>query len=187
MTSVATNPVLGAIAPAGKPRSASLSSESSSNSPITYTEEATPAVRTTIQGKDWRKPSTFHLKAFKDQTLAEKICDLATCPASMHELKDAELDRGPVTTQSILGENVFILSRALIPIVVQGLAYQAFPSKFPFCRDCETLADQISPADYKWPIGLAYPFYLLSFVSFALMVLNRMTCKSPNTICDFHD
>lgn len=91
MTSVATNPVLGAIAPAGKPRSASLSSESSSNSPITYTEEATPAVRTTLQGKDWRKPSTFHLKAFKDQTLAEKICDLAKCPASMWDLSTVQV------------------------------------------------------------------------------------------------
>lgn len=138
MTSVATNPLLDAIAPAGKPRSASLSSDSSSNSPIAYAEEPAPAVRTTLQGKDWRKPSTFHLKAFKDQTLAEKICDLATCPESMHELKDADLDRGPVTTQSILGENIFVLSRALIPIVVQGIAYQAFPSTFRFCRDQDT-------------------------------------------------
>lgn len=61
-------------------------------------------------------------------TLAEKVCNLATCPTEMHELKEESLDRGPIPTQSIALENFFILSRGLMPLAIQAAAYYAFPS-----------------------------------------------------------
>jgi hypothetical protein len=60
---------------------------------------------------------------------AEFLCDLATCPASIHELKDEELDRGPVPVHSMTQENFFIITRGMAPIVIQQLAYWAFPSE----------------------------------------------------------
>jgi hypothetical protein len=61
--------------------------------------------------------------------MAEKVCNLATCPTEMHELKDEELDRGPIPTQSVLRENVFILSRGLVPLAIQAAAYYYSPSE----------------------------------------------------------
>jgi hypothetical protein len=62
-------------------------------------------------------------------TTAEKICNLATCPTSMHELKDEDVDRGPIPTQSTLRENFFIVTRGMVPIALQALSYWAFPSE----------------------------------------------------------
>lgn len=71
-----------------------------------------------------------YLKPFSEQNIAEKVCNLATCPTEMHELKDEELDRGPIPTQSVLRENVFILSRGLVPLAIQAICYYFFPSEF---------------------------------------------------------
>lgn len=62
-------------------------------------------------------------------TVAEKLCNLAVCPPEMHELKEFELDRGPIPTQSLIRENFFILSRALPPLLLQAACYKAFPSE----------------------------------------------------------
>lgn len=67
--------------------------------------------------------------------MAEKICNIAVCPPEMHELKELELDRGPVPTQSIWRENFFILSRGLPPLLLQAASYYFFPGEF---RDCST-------------------------------------------------
>jgi len=60
---------------------------------------------------------------------AEFLCDLATCPPSVHELKDEKMDRGRPPTHPIWRENVFIITRGLAPLAVQQLAYWAYPSK----------------------------------------------------------
>lgn len=131
-------------------------STSSSDSPITYATAAAPK-KATRQAKDWRPPSTFYLKPFSEMTTAERICNLATCPESMHELKDEDLDRGPVPTQSVARENLFILSRGMIPLVLQGLSYWAFPSELPavFARRTPLillLTLQISSGHWGWRI-----------------------------------
>ncbi|KAL8277825.1 hypothetical protein RQP46_009808 [Phenoliferia psychrophenolica] len=58
-------------------------------------------------------------------------------------------------TQSILRENAFILSRAMVPLAIQSAAYWAFPN-------------------YKWPIKVAYPFFVVSFMAFAMCVMARL-------------
>lgn len=127
-------------------------STSSSDSPIKYATGVTPK-KATRQAKDWRPPSTFYLKPFSEMTTAERICNLATCPESMHELKDEDLDRGPVPTQSVFRENLFILTRGMLPLVLQGLSYWAFPSESPFRCPGETsliLFSQTSSGRWRW-------------------------------------
>lgn len=103
-------------------RSASVSSDSSSNEPISYsTPERDPATgnpRTTRQLKDWRPVSTFYRKSWcvqsstmaplrwltrfhsrKQMSFAELVCFQAVCPEELHELKPESLDRGPLPTQ----------------------------------------------------------------------------------------
>ncbi|GAA5864158.1 hypothetical protein JCM5353_002844 [Sporobolomyces roseus] len=142
--------------------SGSLTSESSSSSletPISYaTDPDHPndePPRTTRQKVDRRPPSTFYLKKKSEMNVAEFLCDLATCPTEVHELKDEKMDRGRPPTHPAWRENLFIISRGLAPLVVQQLAYWAYP-------------------DFKWHVALAYPFYWLSFVGFALGVVHRM-------------
>lgn len=62
-------------------------------------------------------------------TIAEKICNLAVCPPEIHQLKPLTLDRGPMPTQSVLGEHLFILPRAFLPLVIQAACYYAFPGQ----------------------------------------------------------
>ncbi|ORY77625.1 hypothetical protein BCR35DRAFT_267036 [Leucosporidium creatinivorum] len=138
---------------------ASSSAGSSTSDLITYATPAEPMVgpekRTTRQKVDRRPPSTFYLKPFSKMKMAEKVCNLATCPTEMHELKDEELDRGPIPTQSVLRENIFILSRGLVPLAIQAASYYVFPN-------------------VKWPLAVAYPFYVLAFMGFALQVMSRL-------------
>ncbi|BGP00674.1 hypothetical protein RTG_03104 [Rhodotorula toruloides ATCC 204091] len=141
--------------------SSSVDSDSSSETPISYATDpdrppGQPTPRTTKQKVDRRPPSTFYLKRWRDQTWAERICNLATCPASMHELKDEGMDRGMPPVQPIWRENLFILSRALIPILLHQGALWAFPN-------------------YQWPFYVIYPFYFLAFVGFAIEMVHRMS------------
>lgn len=76
-------------------------------------------------------------------------------PEDLHLLKDESIDRGPVPSQGILRENIFILTRAIIPIAIHQASYWAFPN-------------------YKWPFGLSYFVYLQAFMFFALQVVWRM-------------
>ncbi|GJN93663.1 hypothetical protein Rhopal_006720-T1 [Rhodotorula paludigena] len=144
--------------------SSSVDSDDSSNAsetPISYATDperpaGQPTPRTTKQKVDRRPPSTFHLKKRSEMSWAERLCDLATCPTTMHELKDDSIDRGPPPIQPAWKENVFVLTRGMVPIVLHQLAYWAFPQ-------------------YKWPFALAYPFYVLSFIGFALQVMDRLS------------
>ncbi|CEQ42361.1 SPOSA6832_04159 [Sporobolomyces salmonicolor] len=145
------------------PSTGSLTSESSSSSletPISYATDpddhsSKPAPRTTRQKVDRRPPSSFYLKKPSEMTWDERICDLASCPPSMHELKDETLDRGPIPVQPQWKENAFVISHGIVPIALQQLSYWAFPS-------------------FKWPLTVAYPFYVLWFMWFALQVVGRM-------------
>ncbi|GAA5952228.1 hypothetical protein JCM21900_000460 [Sporobolomyces salmonicolor] len=145
------------------PSTGSLTSESSSSSletPISYATDpdehsSKPAPRTTRQKVDRRPPSTFYLKKPSEMTWDERVCDLASCPPSMHELKDETLDRGPVPVQPQWKENAFVISHGIVPIALQQLSYWAFPN-------------------FKWPLTIAYPFYVLWFIWFALQVVGRM-------------
>ncbi|GAA5936181.1 sterol desaturase family protein [Sporobolomyces koalae] len=134
-------------------------SSSSLETPISYAtdpdDKTRKPPRTTRQQVDRRPPSTFYLKKKTQMNVAEFLCNLATCPASVHELKDEEIDRGPLPTHPIWKENVFILTRGLAPLVVQQLSYYFFPN-------------------YKWPLALAYTFYFHAFVGFALSVVHRL-------------
>jgi hypothetical protein len=60
-------------------------------------------------------------------TLSDAICDLARCPPELHDIKPPDFERGPVSTQSILQENIFILPRALLPLVLQQISYWLLP------------------------------------------------------------
>jgi len=135
-------------------------SSTPSETPISYAADPehpeAPTPRTTKQKVDRRPPSTFYLKDTSQMTLAEQICNLATCPPEMHELKDESLDRGPPPVQPVWRENLFIASRAIVPLALHQLAYWAFPQ-------------------YKWPFALAYPFYILCFMGFALQVMDRLS------------
>jgi hypothetical protein len=61
---------------------------------------------------------------------AEFLCSLADCPPTIHELKDEELDRGPMPRHPMWRENMFIITRGMAPIVIQQLAYWAYPGEF---------------------------------------------------------
>lgn len=83
---------------------------------------------TTRKGRDYRPPSTFLRKPRKSMTLAERICALAKAPEELHFIKT--VDRGPMPSQSLLRENFFILSRAVVPLLIQAASHWAFPSTF---------------------------------------------------------
>ncbi|KDE04586.1 hypothetical protein MVLG_04966 [Microbotryum lychnidis-dioicae p1A1 Lamole] len=138
----------------------SSGSSSGSSSLISYDDQEVvqpeQPVKTTRQKVDRRPPSTFHKKKRTEMTLAENLCHIATCPDVMHELKDESLDRGPIPTRSLFLENVFIITRGVAPMVIQQAAYHYYPES-------------------KWPFYAAYPFYLLSFIGFAVAVLGRLT------------
>jgi len=84
-------------------------------------------------------------------TLAEKICNLATCPTSMHELKDESIDRGPVPRQPVLSENWYIVRHALVPLAIQQASHYLLPGASAFLlrrfdKDDElTLPHTVSP------------------------------------------
>lgn len=123
-------------------------SDASSSSPIRYaTEPKASAPRspssppptgegfTTRKGKDYRPVSTWYLKGWLAMSPAELICRLAVCPDSIHEVKPMDLDRGPIPTQSIVLENLFILAVATVPLVVQGWAYAIYPRELTVVED----------------------------------------------------
>ncbi|SCV73332.1 BQ2448_7258 [Microbotryum intermedium] len=134
-------------------------SSSGSSELISYADQedvrAEQPIKTTRQKVDRRPPSTFHKKKRTEMTLAENLCHIATCPDVMHELKDESLDRGPMPTRSLVRENIFIITRGVAPLLIQQAAYHYYP-------------------DSKWPFYVAYPFYLLSFIGFAIAVLGRL-------------
>lgn len=86
-------------------------------------------------------------------TLAERICNLATCPPEIHELKPESLDRGPIPTQSVVKENLYIFSRALAPLAVQQASHSL---------------------GFHWPAWLAYPWYVYHTMHFALHWVTRI-------------
>lgn len=153
--------------------------------PVTKYSPPTGEGFTTRKGKDYRPPSTFYLKdPRKEMTASERLCYLATCPAEIHLVKDDRIDRGPMPTQSIFMENVFILSRALPPIIIQAISHWVFPSESSqvatfFFVSHETEISISLSTDFKWPSYLAYPLYHVSFVLFALSVVWRLNCGSP--------
>lgn len=120
-------------------RSDSLSSASSgSSSTLAYAEE-TSTVRTTRQKIDRRPASTWWAKPKSSMSYAELFCSLAATPESMHELKPETLDRGPMPTQSVARENLFIVTRSAAPFLLQSLSYWLFPGEFR--ESSENLAD----------------------------------------------
>ncbi|GAA5933860.1 sterol desaturase family protein [Sporobolomyces koalae] len=146
-----------------RPSSGSLTSESSSPSletPVSYAtdpdrQNETSDVRTTRQLIDRRPPSTFYLKKKSEMTIAEWLCDLATCPAIMHQLVDEKIDRGAVPIHPMWKEHAFILRRALVPLAIQQAAYWLLPN-------------------HKWPLALAYPLYWFFFLHFALQTVKHL-------------
>ena len=56
-------------------------------------------------------------------------------------------------------ENAWILSHALLPLVIQQVSHSAFPN-------------------YRWPFGLAYFFYLFNLSRFALGAVTRLNSPS---------
>ena len=121
---------------------------------------------------------------------AEYLCDLATCPAELHELKDESIDRGPVAEVPVWKEHAFILSRGLVPLVVQQLAYWALPSTS--LRDSSRSPNSIGTnallsIDVKWPLAIAYPFYWVSFVAFALQVVKHLNCELHTSSSLIHE
>ncbi|GAA5834537.1 hypothetical protein JCM5353_008150 [Sporobolomyces roseus] len=157
--STTTRPVSVARRPSTGSLTDSECSSSSLETPISYATDPdhpeAEAPRTTRQLKDRRPPSTFYLKKKSEMSWAEYLCDLATCDAELHVLKDESMDRGPIADVPVWKEHAFILSRALVPLVAQQLAYWALPN-------------------FKWPLAIAYPFYWVSFVAFALQVVKHL-------------
>lgn len=109
-------------------RSTSISSASSSSA-SDATEPITVEVPLyTRQKVDRRPKSTFHLKAVKDMSLAEKLANKGTMSPAYHDLQSLSMDRGPLPKHSVLYEHAWILSNALMPVFVQQLSYFLFPS-----------------------------------------------------------
>ncbi|KAK4049227.1 hypothetical protein OIO90_005516 [Microbotryomycetes sp. JL221] len=149
--------------PAMRNRSPSSgSSSSSSDDLVTYEEEAPFNIdanvrkerRTTRQKVDRRPKSTFWKKPRSEMTLAERICSLAIVPETMHYIVDEKEDRGPVPYHSAWKENLFIWPRAAAPLVIQYIAHQLTGS--------------------NWSAWAAYPFYVVSYMAFALTVMARL-------------
>lgn len=134
--------------------------------------------RTTRQKKDWRPKSTFWQKPYMQMSTSEKLCHLATLSPEVHELKEESLDRGPVPTKSVIPENLFILAIACTPLALQSLAYQYYPGKsFSTSQNMPQgppNAYTFFCTEYRWPMKVAFPFYLLSFIGMALAVVQRL-------------
>ncbi|KAK4049226.1 hypothetical protein OIO90_005515 [Microbotryomycetes sp. JL221] len=126
---------------------------------ITYglDRRTTPAEarRTTMQKVDRRPPSTFHLKPRSQMNLAERICLIALAPDESHYLVDATVDRGPVPRHPLWKQHWFIWPRAMAPLIIHHLSYRLLPDK-------------------RWPIHVAYPFYLLCYILFAASCLHHL-------------
>lgn len=119
-------------------RSTSISSASSSSA-SDATEPIVEVPKYTRQKVDRRPKSTFHLKANKDMTLAEKLASKGTMSPAYHDLQPLSMDRGPLPKHSVLYEHAWILSNALLPVFVQQLSYYFFPGTSCFrtmLRDC---------------------------------------------------
>jgi hypothetical protein len=63
--------------------SSSSSSDSDGESEVSLKDEV-KEIRTTLQKRDWRPASTFHLKKRSEMTWAEALCQLAVTPPSIH-------------------------------------------------------------------------------------------------------
>ncbi|KEI37590.1 uncharacterized protein L969DRAFT_96118 [Mixia osmundae IAM 14324] len=98
-----------------------------------------------------RAPATW---IHKPKNFWTKILALDICPDSAYDKRFGP-DRGPVPHHSIRLENAFILFWGLFPQVVQWISYTLYP-------------------EYQWPVKVAYPFYLLSFVGFSHTLLGRL-------------
>lgn len=73
----------------------------------------------------------------------------------------------------------WILSHSIWPVALQSFSYTLFPRTYylslpvhEYCYSCE------ERVEYKWPIYVAYPIYLLGFSSFLLMVVERLNGQS---------
>lgn len=112
--------------------------------------------RTTRQAKDWRPKSTLHLKIRNGEPLTfwERISVFAIMPDAYHKLQPMDIDRGPIPTQSLLSDHLWILTWASPPFLLQQLSYWYYP-------------------EYKWPIALAYPLYVFFFANFLIQVVRR--------------
>ncbi|KAL8276865.1 hypothetical protein RQP46_010693 [Phenoliferia psychrophenolica] len=124
--------------------------------PPTSISESSPTptrAKETIQSKDYRPASTWHLKSHWKKSFAERIVSLGLSSDEYHHLREG-VDRGPIPRHSTLREHVFILSRAGIAPLVQQASYWMFP-------------------DFKWPIGLAYFVYNTLFVFFVISCVRR--------------
>jgi hypothetical protein len=133
-----------------------LSDASSTGSTSASDLEPVIEEKTTRQAKDWRPKATLHLKIRNGDKLTfwEHLSRLAIMPDEYHKLQPADIDRGPIPTQSLLFDHVWILSWASPPFVLQQLSHWYFP-------------------EYKWPIALAYPLYVFFFANFLVQVVRR--------------
>lgn len=122
--------ILDLATPSIRTRSTSLSSSTSSSSSSLTAEpinEPIEVPKYTRQKVDRRPKSTFHLKAPKDMSLAEKLASKGTMSPAYHELQSLSTDRGPLPRHSVIYEHAWILSNALLPVLVQQLSYFFFP------------------------------------------------------------
>ena len=112
--------------------SASTSSQSSNSSQESLLLDSPPIdeVKQTIQKRDYRPKSTLHLKTHAERTWQERIVARSLMGPTYHELKPADLDRGPIPHHSTLREHLFILPRAMFAPLLQQASYWAFPGAF---------------------------------------------------------
>ncbi|KAM0746238.1 hypothetical protein T439DRAFT_319235 [Meredithblackwellia eburnea MCA 4105] len=133
--------------------SSSSTSSESSPTPPPLSPVLAPK-KQTLQLKDYRPPSTLHLIPRSSHTFTQRIVSIGIMHPEYHDLKPKELDRGEIPVHGTLGEHWWILRGALVAPVLQQLSYWAFPN-------------------YKWPIALAYPVYLVCFTGFAISCLKH--------------
>lgn len=81
--------------------------------------------RTTAGKKEWRRPSTTHLKSIWQMNYFEWVVTRATMSPSTYEIHTK--DRGPVPTKSVIEDNFFVVTRASLPFLIQAVCYAVKP------------------------------------------------------------
>ncbi|KAL8276963.1 hypothetical protein RQP46_010598 [Phenoliferia psychrophenolica] len=134
---------------------ASSSSHSSNSSQGSLLVDDHPIeIKQTRQKIDYRPKSTLHFKTRAEMNWQERVAARGLMDQSYHELKPETLDRGPIPHHSIMREHLYIVSRGMVAPMLQQISYWIFPN-------------------FKWPIVMAYPIYLVSFSLFLNRSLRR--------------
>ncbi|KAK0546303.1 hypothetical protein OC846_004964 [Tilletia horrida] len=105
-----------------------------------------------------RPKTTWHLKPRKELTLWEGIAAIDTCPPDIYRKRHEHEKRGPMPTQPIWKENLFIISMGSFGPLIHYTWNKLFP-------------------DHLMHWAPALVVYHLTFIVFAISLINRLHAK----------